>query len=209
MHGRVVELIKEKPYYLPQILFENYKKLELTDFELIFLIYLLNNNETFNPKLIAHKLNINLPEVMNSITSLTEKGFLKLEVTKKGLKNEYINLEDLYKKLSFLLVSEKEETKTNLYDIFELEFARTLSPMDYEFIAAWQNANADELIILALKEAVYNGATTLKYVDKVLASWNKKGIKTKEQVEQDKIKFESNKANKKLFDYDWLNDRDN
>ncbi len=209
MHGRAIELVKEKPYYLPQLLFENYKQMGLSDFELIFLIYFLNNESAFNPKLTATKLSVELTDIMETVASLTEKGILKLEISKKGIKSEFINLEELYNKLVFLIINPVEEKKTNLFDTFEQEFGRTLSPMDYEIIAAWQKANSDEIIILALKEAVYNGVNNLKYIDKVLAEWNKKGIKNKEDVEKNKIKFETKKINKKLFDYDWLNDRDN
>ena len=36
----------------------------------------------------------------------------------------------------------------------------------------------------------------------------KKGIKTEQDIINDRKKFENKKSNKKLFDYDWLNERD-
>ena len=83
-----------------------------------------------------------------------------------------------------------------------------MSPIEYELINGWkENDFSDELITLALKEAVYNGVTNLRYIDKILYEWKKKGIRTKEQVEQSRVAFKSKKEEKQeLFDYDWLDD---
>ena len=81
--------------------------------------------------------------------------------------------------------------------------------MDYEIISDWQKDFDDKLILLALKEAVFNNVTNLRYIDKIIRDWSKKGIKTEEDIINDRKKFESKKSNKKLFDYDWLNERDN
>ena len=82
--------------------------------------------------------------------------------------------------------------------------------MEYEIINAWlDNSFNEELVILALKEATYNGVSNLRYIDKILYEWEKKGIKTKEDVEKERKKFESKKVeSKELFDYDWLNDNE-
>ena len=120
---------------------------------------------------------------------------------------ETINYDSLYEKLAFTLNQTEEKTETNLYSTFETEFARTLSPMEYEIINSWKdNGCTDELIMLALKEATYNGVSNLRYIDKIIYEWSKKGIRTKEDVEKNKKQFISNKTDKKeLFDYDWLN----
>ena len=66
------------------------------------------------------------------------------------------------------------------------------------------------MIVLALKEATYNGAANLRYIDKILYEWKKKGIKTKEDVEKQRKQFQQKKElqTKELFDYDWLNERE-
>jgi DNA replication protein len=147
------------------------------------------------------------------INSLTEKDLLEIKVDKNNSYcTEEISLEKLYQKLGFLLVNqeEKKEDSTNLYSIFEQEFGRTISPMEYEIINAWKSSDfTDELIISALKEATYNGVTNLRYIDKILHEWKKKGIKTSKDVELDKQNF-NKKNNKKvnLIDYDWLNENE-
>ena len=77
--------------------------------------------------------------------------------------------------------------------------------MEFEILNGWLELEySEEIIICALKEAIYNGATNFRYIDRILYEWNKKGIKTKEDVEKDK-KAKSNKV--ELFDYDWLNEK--
>ncbi len=209
MLGKVIELIQNNPFYIPNILLKNYRKLNISDSELIILIYLINTDNSFNPKLIAKDLNFNLNEVMDIISSLTEKDILKIDIVNKKVREEIINLEGLYKKLGFVVVNgEIKEDKKNIFDIFEKEFARTLSPMEYEHISRWQDEYNDELILLALKEAVFNGVNNIRYIDKILIEWNRKGIKNEQDIINDRKNFQSKKQTKKLFDYDWLNEQD-
>ena len=210
MINKVIDLIKNEPFYIPNILFKNYRKLNITDSELIVLIYLMNSDVSFNPKKISKDLNFELNEIMNIINSLTEKGILKIDIIDKKVREEVINLEELYKKLSFIIINgEIQEKSNNIFDVFEKEFGRTLSPMDYEIIRKKQKNYNDEIILLALKEAVFNGVNNLRYIDKILIDWSKKGIKNEQDIINDRKNFQSKKQNKKLFDYDWLNERDN
>lgn len=211
MTEKIKSIISSKDIVIPKILFENYKKIGITSDELIYLIYLINGNEIFNPKQISNDLSMKLNDVMNVMESLSSKGIIKLELKKTGnFRNEYINLDGLYSKLTFnILNEEKKQEKTSIYDIFEKEFARTISPMEYEIINAWiENGTSEETITLALKEATYNGVSNLRYIDKIISEWSKKGIKTKEDVENSRKKFAQKKApiNNEILDYDWLNE---
>ena len=209
MLGKLTDILKNEPFYVPNILFKNYRKLNITDSELIILIYLINADNTFNPKQITKDLNFKLNETMDLINSLIEKNIIKIDIVNKKVREEIINLDELYNKLAFIIIDGKEKKSNNLFDVFEKEFGRTLSPMDYEIISDWQKDFDDKLILLALKESVFNNVTNLRYIDKIIRDWSKKGIKTEEDVINDRKKFESKKSNKKLFDYDWLNERDN
>ena len=208
MLGKVIDILKNESFYIPNVLFKNYRNLNITDSELIILIYLINSDKTFNPKKISKDLNFKLNETMELINSLIEKGIIKIDIINKKVREEIFNLDELYNKLAFIIINGKEQKSTNIFDIFEKEFGRTLSPMDYEIISDWQKDFDDNLILLALKEAVFNNVNNLRYIDKIIRDWGKKGIKTEQDVINDRKKFESKKSNKKLFDYDWLNERD-
>ena len=212
MTEKIKEIIKEKDIIIPKILFLNYKKIGLTEVELIFVIYLLNNN-IFNPKQISIDLGITLNEVMENMETLSSKGIIKLESKKTGnIRNENINLEGLYDKLTFNILNteDKQENNKNIYDTFEKEFGRTISPMEYEIIGAWlENGTSEEIITLALKEATYNGVSNLRYIDKIISEWTKKGIKPKEDVEKSRMNFKQKKETKEkndILNYDWLNE---
>ena len=95
----------------------------------------------------------------------------------------------------------------NIFEIFEKEFARPLSPMEFEFINEWiKSGMSEELIIEALKEATYNGVSNLRYIDKILYEWNKKGIKRTDDLDRKIKEEESKEDNTELYEYDWLNE---
>ncbi len=212
--GQIIELLKSINYQISKELLFNYKKLNITDSELIVLIYLINqSNNTYNPKQIGNDLKLDLNNVLELINSLCEKNIIKIEMKKiNNIRSEVINLDSLYEKIAFVLTEVEEKNDSNLYGVFETEFGRTLSPMEFEIINGWvDNGYTEELIKLALKEATYNGVSNLRYIDKIIYEWSKKGIKTKEDVENNRKQFKNKNItqNKELFDYDWLNDTEN
>lgn len=210
MFQKITTLLKEKSFDVPYLLFTNYSKIGLTDEELILLIYIINSDFLFDCSTISSLLGKDNKTLLKVINSLIDKDLISLEVRKKGtVREEYFNLDGLYKKLSFLIINETDDSKKEtIYDRFEKEFGRTLSPMEYEIINGWQEQHSDELIFLALKEAVYNGVFNLRWIDKVLYEWSKKGYKTKKDIETAASNYRKNKDNvKEVFDYDWLNDQ--
>ena len=198
---------------VPLILLSNYKKLNIKEKELIILIYLMNQKDNiFNPQRISDELNIEVSEVLESVEKISNADLITINTEKNnGLLEEKIDISNLYNKLAYLNINNEEtkEDNTNIYDSFEKEFARTLSPIEYELIRSWlDNDYSEEIIECALKEAVYNGAKNLRYIDKILYDWNNKGIKTKEDVLKDKQNFKKNNTKKEeMFDYDWLNEK--
>ena len=209
MTGKILELMKNGHIIVPRTLLTNYKKLKLTDKELIVLIYLLGTKE-FDPEKISEDLNIKLPDVLKLIDNLTNKDILKISVKSGKVCEEYIDLDEMYNKLAMTIINDKKEVpKTTIYDKFEKEFGRTLSPMEYEIIGAWIDGNySEEIIGLALKEAVYNGVSNLRYIDKILSEWRKKGIKSEKDVKAEREKRSKQKPKKEVFEYDWLNEND-
>lgn len=207
---KILELLKGGSICVPKIFFTHYKNLEINDKEFIVLMYLMNYNGGFNPKYIGSELGISFKETLELINDLCEKGFIEIEVRDiRGMKEEYISLNKLYEKLAFLVLNqEKEDSKpNNLFSIFEKEFGRTLSPIEYELINAWkENHFSEELILAALKEAVLNGVSNLRYIDKILYEWNRKGIKNVSELQ--KQKESKPKKDLDVFHYDWLNDDD-
>lgn len=214
MMEKIINLLKENTMQIPKLLLLNYKKFGCNEKDLIVLIYLYNEKDvSFNPKKISDGLNITLPEVLESIDHLSSSGILSIQLKKNnGVREEQIVLDGLYEKMAYLILNEEEQENKSktIYDLFEQEFGRTLSPMEYEIIGGWRDAGFEQdVIVMALKEATYNGVSNLRYIDKILYEWKKKGIHTKEDIEKDRASYQNKKIEKKeLFDYDWLNDND-
>lgn len=206
---KVINLLSKKDATIPFVLLENYKKLNIKEIDLIILIFLINYDE-YNPKLIADSMDIKLPILLESIANLEKLGLIKIELKKiNGIQVEVCNLNNLYEKLALMIMDKKEENNSSIYDVFESELGRTLSPIEYELISEWLNNNSEEILKLALKEATYNGVSNFRYIDRIIHEWNKKGIKTREDVIKNNEEFKRKKKEEKqeLFDYDWLNDK--
>ena len=206
----LVELLKEKSINIPKRLLYNYKKLKINEAELIILIFLINV-DTYNPKEIADCMDIKLPLFLEMIELLKEKGFIKIEFkNNNNVQEEVINIDGLYEKIALSMMGNLKK-ETTIYDTFEKELGRTLSPIEYEIVGEWLNENSEEILLLALKEATYNGVSNFRYIDRIVHEWNKKGIKTKEDVIKNNQEFKSKKVvvRQELFDYDWLNDEAN
>lgn len=208
------KVIKEKTYNIPSFILKNYEKLNLTAEEVLVLIVLYNHygKISYDINKLLEEINLEKYKLMQLISSLEEKKIISIDLitNSKGLKEEYISLELLYDKIVNIYLDVKEETSENadIYSAFEKELGRTLSPMEYEIIKGWvMDKFSDELIILALKEAVYNGVNNLRYIDKVLYGWRKKNIKNKQDIIKDKEKFKNRqKENIEVFDYNWLDE---
>ena len=179
--------------------------------ELVIIMYILNDSDTnYNPKKISNDLDIDVKKVLEVINNLVEKGFLSVELIKvNNVRNEVINLDLMYEKLAFIIMKKDTKRETSIFETYETELGRALSPTEYEIINSWLDSGySEELILLALKEAVYNGVSNFRYIDRIIFEWAKKGIKNKEDVERNRKEFKKSKENKELFDYDWLNDRE-
>lgn len=209
-------VLKMKPIVLPRFLFNYYLRLGITAEELIILIFVIDEGDkvVYDPESISNSLGMDKYKVMELLNSLNEKKIISITVEKNsdGKSAEFISLDLLYSKMMGLIVDKKNENKnldnSDLFSVFESEFGRTISPMECQVIKGWVDDNfSHELILEALKEAIYNGANSLRYIETVLYTWRKKGYKTKQDVIASKDKMrESKKEEKEVFYYDWLND---
>lgn len=75
----------------------------------------------------------------------------------------------------------------DIFHIFQYEFNRLLTPIEKEIIEDWKKEGfSAETIIKALKQSVYNGAVSLRYINKILQSWKSQANNNNESVpEQD------------------------
>lgn len=211
-----MDIIKEKNIVIPMYVYKIFPKLDIDLETFIFLMYLMgkDNNSLFDVKSLSCELSCDIKKIMGYISMLQDKKLIELKVVKndKNIMEEHISLDLFYEKLSMLLISflnESKEEEINVFEMLESELGKQLTPIEYEIVKAWKESNyADEVIKEAIKEAVYNGVANLRYIDKILYEWAKKGIKTKEDVEKNRKEFREKEKAKKVdvFDYDWMDD---
>lgn len=210
---KLLESIDNKNHYtVDKCVLRCAKQMKLDVNSLILLIYFINqkNKEIFDYKKILDDLSFSEKELLDAISILKEKKLVSIvmEKNESGILEEHIDITSFYEVIFSKLLDEetKENDKKDLYDCFEKEFGRTLSPMEYEIINSWlEQKISEELIIEALKETVFNGVNNLRYVDKILYEWNKKGIKKPSDIAA-KEKKQAEEKTETYFEYDWLNE---
>lgn len=220
--SKFIDIFSSANVVIPLYILREIKKLDLDMNSFVFLMYLysLGNKSLFNPSKFSNDLNIELKDVMEYISILTDKHLINVEVVKndKGLMEEVLLLDDFYNKLSFIMMDNanavEKEINTNVFELVEREFGRTLSPMEYEIIKAWlDNGISEALIKEAIKEATFNGVSNLRYIDKILYEWGKSGIKTPSDVENNRKKRNKSRDDEKdldmdmdIVDWNWFDD---
>ena len=205
------QYVKAKDYVLRKELFPLIWEYKLNLEEVLLLIYFMNEDvPTFDVEQINKITMISVNKILDSFTSLTNKGLISIDVIKEnsGVK-EVVNLDPIYKcMIDGLMKNNKKVVNNNIFEKFEKEFSRTLSPMEYEIINDWLDKNtSEELILGALKEATYNGVNNLRYIDKIIYEWNKRGFKNMEDVNNHlRNRNTSDKSVKEISDYNWLDE---
>lgn len=179
--------------------------------DLLVLIFLDNNySPTFNPTLISKVLTISETEALEAFNNLMQKKLITLKATKdsEGRMNEEVDLSGIYNQIEEeIITTTKEEEKESIYSIFAKELGHQLTGMEVEIVNAWlEKGYTEEIILGALKEAIYNGVPNLRYIDKILYEWGKKKFKTMNDVKNHEEKRREENVQQELFDYDWIND---
>ena len=221
--SKLIDIFKQGNMVIPIYFLQHYKDFNVNMEEFVFLMYLYNlgNKFLFDPNKFGEDLNLDLMMVMNYIGILTDKHLMSVQVLKndKGLMEEYVVLDDFYSRLSMITIDDVNNSSnsdnTDIFEIIEKEFGRTLSPIEYEIIKAWLDGGfSTELIKEAIKEATMNNVSNLRYIDKILFEWSKLGIKTKEDVEKNRKKRNDSKNQQDenidldIIDYNWFDDDD-
>ena len=211
--GKLNKVIEDGNIVIPVYILKNFKKLNLTMEEFVFLMYLYNKQDKidFNPEKMALDLNIDIMEVMGYVSVLTDKGYLALDVikTENNILEEVINLSNFYEKISLLIINNQETEDDNyLFKYIERELGRPLSTMEMDLISKWlKNGISEELIKEAINMALNDGVYSLKYIDKILFDWKSRGYT---RVEDIKVKEAKTKENDEieLDDWNWLDDEE-
>lgn len=208
----ILDWINTGQTVLPTLLLRYYRDLNLSNDELVLILQLksyMDKGEPFpNTEIIAKNMQMTERNVFKAIHQLIQKKVLSIETNKdeNGVTQDAYSLNMLWEKILILMKQEKsektiekeEKEEKNLYSMFESEFGRPLSPIEMETLVMWieDDKYSPELIQLALREAVLSQVYNFKYIDRILLNWEKKNIRTKEQVEKEAQNYRDYSNNK-------------
>lgn len=118
--------------------------------------------------------------------------------------NQQLTTIEEYKNISS--ISSIEEIRARMYQFYETNFAKLLSPIEKEELDTWidyfQN---EEILKYGIRVAVLNRVTTMNYLNGIFQNWKDKGYKT---LEDCKLKPKEETKKIELFDYDWFEDEE-
>lgn len=206
--------------HMPSSLLTHYRKLGLSDTEVMLLLQLLTykqleHNDFPSMEQLEQRMGGAPGEVSSVVQRLMKENWISIDMEldeRTGIQFESYNLTGMYERLAQCLAEERaamrqrtsqqeretaaaqqEANERNLFVIFEKEFARPLSPMECETISGWvdQDGYPEELILLALKEAVFAGKVHFRYIDRILLEWSRNRVQTVEAAKAYSQKFRS------------------
>lgn len=202
---------------VPNLLLQHFKQLGLSHDELVLVIQLkafMDQGIEFpETAQLATQLHLTEEQVFALIHQLTHKKMLEIKVkTDEDNKTKDVySLDFLWDKLAMIEKNEathqEEQTEVvsqkNLIQLFEEEFSRPLSPIEIQTIGMWSEIDgyALPLIEFALREAVLSQVYSLKYIDRILLSWEKKNIRTRKQAEKESSLYRERKTTSSADSY--------
>ena len=210
----IVRLYQKQNFVIGEDILKAIKLNNLTLDEAILIIYFCSNNShpEFDIEEIKNKFGIDEVDAMKAFESISNKGLIAINMqkNKEGKLEEVIDLTPFYESIAVGIDEKvKKSNHDNIFTSFENEFARPLSSMEYELINNWiKKGISEDLILTALKEAIFNGTLTLRYIDSILSEWQRKGFKTSNDVNLylKKKSAKEKKLENTLFDYNWLDE---
>lgn len=195
---------------ISNLLLHHYREIGMTSGELLVYLELKSyiDRGIENPSItwIAENLQTDERIVYEQIHQMTEHQLLvqRMKRDAEGKETAYYDFSPLISRLvgrEGQIQSQQKNVKQTtarekLFAEIESEFGRPLTPMEITYVNDWLDKDhyEIEMIRLALKEAVVNGSLRFRYMDSILMNWRKNNLKTPQEIEQDKQRYQSRMA---------------
>ncbi|WP_400163737.1 DnaD domain-containing protein [Brevibacillus sp. TJ4] len=219
MDSHIFQLLQEGATSISNVLLKMYKRMSLTEEEMMLLIHLLSFQQEGNrfPTLteLEERMSISEMRLIQTLQKLLKEEWLTIDEytdSQTGMRHEQYNLTPLYRKLyqawreyvapdqtsqmeaaaaSALQTPLTPVEPVGIYARFEQVFGRPLSPFEIESIHMWteQDGYQEELILTALREAATVGKLHIRYIDRILLEWQKQKITSVEQARHYSLQF--------------------
>jgi len=205
------EAMAEGGIFVPAALLRTYRRAGLSDTEAMLLLQLMLFRSAEFKELpaweeIGERIGLEPEEVGELLQGLIKRGFLSIDEhydEQSAVMYESFNWSGWFRKASDAMAGAAEperkkpaaplrkEASANLFSVFEQEFGRPLSPMEFETISSWldQDRYPEELIRFALKESVFAGKLHFRYIDRILLEWSRNRVTNADEARAHTQKF--------------------
>ena len=158
--------------------------------------------------------NVEQETISRKIKKLEDKKYITIDYKKRGcqilsreIRLTKISIDDYQKyqstidknvkenNISNKNISNKNNSSSNtIFDFIEINFGRTLNPIEYEVISKWED---NELTRYAIKQAVLNNKYNIKYINTILNNYKLNHITNIAEAEEQEGKFKNRYIAKK------------
>ncbi len=194
---------------ISNLLLHHYKELGMTTSQ--FVLYLqfksYQDRGIMNPdvRTIAKNLGTKERQVFEQLHQMMTNHLVEQKMRKMedGKEDAIYDFSLLINKLALLNENDqaatvKVENTNNRVEAFnqlEAEFGRPLSSMELQIVNDWLDKDNYSAIMikLALRQAVMNSALNLQYMDRILQSWDRQGLRTERDINEHEKRFEQRK----------------
>ena len=192
---------------ISNLLLHHYKELGMTTSQ--FVLYLqfksYQDRGIMNPdvRTIAKNLGTKERQVFEQLHQMMTNHLVEQKMRKMedGKEDAIYDFSLLINKLA--LLNDQEETikventnsRVETFNQLEAEFGRPLSSMELQIVNDWLDKDNYSAIMikLALRQAVMNSALNLQYMDRILQSWDRQGLRTERDINEHEKRCEQRK----------------
>lgn len=149
-------------------------------------------------KALEDKEYIEIDLESNNFTNSAEKR--RIIIKKRGVDKNVLGYGQkcpggMDKNVLYNNTSNNSSNNSNIYEIIEKEFGRTISPLEFETIGSWEYPL--DILVLAVKEASLSNNLSIKYIDRIIYNWKKANIKSVDDVQRYISEFNERKQMRK------------
>jgi len=207
---------------LPRFLLEHYHSMGMTNEELVLVLHLLAASAKIDVAELAYRMGLREDDVEGLLAQLQKKRILSVYENQaktqsfglqhydlSGLMDQLFEIWGImsYRQMHSAAADDglagdneaaaesEDQAMAQLKLSFEQELGRALTHMECDHIRQWVLAGwSSELITLALRRGVSAGVRTFRYLDSILREWEKKGLRTVDEVLEDERYFQNKRS---------------
>lgn len=191
---------------ISNLLLYHYKELGLTTAQLVLYLQFKSYQDRGVPnpdiRQVAKHLGTSEVQVFDQLHQMMINGLAEQRMQRQadGKEEAVYDFTPLLSRLALYdehqAEQQKEDTDANermkTFNQLEAEFNRPLSSMEMQIVNDWldKDSYSPTMIKLALRQAVLNSALNLKYMERILESWARQGLRNQHDIEEHERQFE-------------------